>query len=102
MALWHGLGVVAADAFVFMPDITRAYHQTRLAAQPDQRLFGLYLRGPRLCPYAQFYGPETGECQMLFESQHHLQANDVLGLYGRLVDRPFVTTKHPVLHALRQ
>lgn len=79
MPLWQGLRVVAADASVFMP-ATRACHQTRLAAQPDQRLFGLYLPGPELCLHAQLYGPETGERQMLFESLHHLQANDVLVL----------------------
>jgi hypothetical protein len=107
MPLWHGLRVLAADASVFMP-ATRACHQTRLAAQPDQRLFGLYLPGPELCLHAQLYGPETGERQMLFESLHHLQANDVLvldrgnpaGLSGRLVDRPVAAAKHPLLHAL--
>jgi len=65
----HGLRVVAADASVFMP-ATRARHQTRLATQPDQRLFGLCLPcpdlpGPELCVHAQLYGPETGERQML-------------------------------------
>jgi hypothetical protein len=51
MPLWHGLRVVAADASVFMP-ATRACHQTRLAAQPDQRLFGLYLPSPELSLHA--------------------------------------------------
>lgn len=59
---------------------TRACHQTRLAAQPDKPLFGLYLPGPELCLHAQLYGPETGERQMLFEILQHLQANDVLEL----------------------
>jgi hypothetical protein len=79
MPLWHGLRVVAEDASVLMP-ATRACHQTRLAAQPDQRLFGLYLPGPELCLHAQLCGPKTGKRQMLFVNLQHLQANDVLVL----------------------
>ena len=79
MPLWHGLRVVAADASMFMP-ATRAFHQTRLAAQPDQRLIGLYLPGTELCLHAHLYGAETGERLVLFENMQHLQDNDVLVL----------------------
>jgi hypothetical protein len=76
---WQGLRVVAADASAFMPAV-RACHRTRAPAHADQRLFGLYLPGAELLLHAQLYGPETCERQMLFESLHLLQANDVLVL----------------------
>ena len=49
--LWQGFRLVAADASVLMPAIRRC-KRTRYLAEPDQRLFALYLPGAELTLHA--------------------------------------------------
>ena len=77
--IWHGLGVVAADASLLDPTV-RACHSQHSAARVDQRLFALYLPGAELTLHASVHGPEVSERQMLFEALDRLGPDDVLVL----------------------
>ncbi len=69
---WCGLRVVASDASLLMPAV-RPCLLVRSAAEPEQRLFTLYLPGAELTLHASVHSALLGECSML------VQALDVLG-----------------------
>ena len=76
---WHGLRVVAADASVLMPAL-RPCLQSRSAADPDQRLFALYLPGAELTLHASVHSATVGERRMLMQALDLLGPDDVLVL----------------------
>ena len=76
---WHGLRVVAADASVLMPAL-RPCLQSRSAAEPDQRLFALYLPGAELTLHASVHSSVVGERSMLMQALDALGPLDVLVL----------------------
>ena len=76
---WGGLRVVAADASVLMPAV-RPCLLKRSAADPDQRLFALYLPGAELILHASVHSHLVGERSMLMESLDSLGPNDVVVL----------------------
>ena len=80
---WHGLRLVAADASAFMPSV-RASFTKRLQADPEQRLFALYLPGAELTLHASVHSASTAERQMLFEALQCLGPHDLL-----LLDRGY-------------
>ena len=69
---WCGLRVVAGDASLLMPSVRPCLLQ-RSAAEPEQRLFALYLPGAELTLHASVHSALVGERSML------VQALDVLG-----------------------
>ena len=76
---WHGLRVVAADASVLMPAV-RPCLQSRSAADPDQRLFALYLPGAELTLHASVHSATVAERRMLMQALDLLGPQDVLVL----------------------
>ena len=76
---WCGLRVVAADASLLMP-ATRACLLSRSAAEPDQRLFVLYLPGAELTLHASVHSQLVAERRMLVEALDVLGPDDVLVL----------------------
>lgn len=76
---WHGMRLVAADASVLMPAV-RPCLTVRRQADPNQRLFSLYLPGAELTLHAAVYGEDVAERQMLFEALECLKPGDVLVL----------------------
>ena len=76
---WCGLRVVAADASVLMPAV-RPCLLSRSAAEPDQRLFALFLPGPELTLHASVHSSLVAECSMLVEALDLLGPDDVLVL----------------------
>jgi hypothetical protein len=76
---WCGLRVVAADASLLMPAI-RPCLLTRSAADPDQRLFALFLPGAELTLHASVHSASVGERSMLMEALDLLGPDDVLVL----------------------
>ena len=79
IARWHGLRVVAGDASVLMPAV-RPCLLKRSAAEPDQRLFALYLPGAELTLHASVHSALVGERSMLVEALDCLGPDDVLVL----------------------
>jgi hypothetical protein len=76
---WCGLRVVAADASVLMPAV-RPCLLSRSAAQPDQRLFALFLPGAELTLHASVHSAQVAERSMLVEALDLLGPDDVLVL----------------------
>ncbi len=76
---WRGLRVVAGDASVLMPAL-RPCPLKRSAADPDQRLFALYLPGSELTLHASVHSAQLSERSMLVEALDHLGPDDVLVL----------------------
>ena len=76
---WCGLRVVAADASVLMPAV-RPCLLSRSAADPDQRLFALYLPGAELTLHASVHSSLVAERNMLVEALDSLGPDDVLVL----------------------
>ena len=76
---WGGLRVVAADASVLMPAV-RPCLLKRSAADPDQRLFALYLPGAELILHASVHSQRVGERSMLMQALDSLGPDDVLVL----------------------
>ena len=76
---WCGLRVVAADASVLMPAV-RPCLLSRSAAEPDQRLFALFLPGPELTLHASVHSSLVAERSMLVEALDLLGPDDVLVL----------------------
>ena len=76
---WCGLRVVAAVASVLMP-AGRPCLLARSAAEPDQRLFALYLPGPELTLHASVHSALVAERNMLVEALGSLGPDDVLVL----------------------
>jgi Transposase DDE domain len=76
---WRGLRVVAADGSVLMPAV-RPCLRTRRAANPDQRLFTLFLPGAELTLHAAVFSAEESERMMLVEAFQQLGPDDVLVL----------------------
>ena len=79
IARWQGLRVVAGDASVLMPAV-RPCLLKRSAAEPEQRLFALYLPGPELTLHASVHSALVGERSMLIEALDCLGPDDVLVL----------------------
>jgi hypothetical protein len=79
IARWHGLRVVAGDASVLMPAV-RPCLLNRVAAEPEQRLFALYLPGAELTLHASVHSALVGERSMLVEALDCLGPDDVLVL----------------------
>jgi hypothetical protein len=79
IARWHGLRVVAGDASVLMPAV-RPCLLARSVAEPDQRLFALYLPGAELTLHASVHSALVGERSMLVEALGCLGPNDLLVL----------------------
>ncbi len=76
---WCGLRVVAADASVLMPAV-RPCQLSRSTAEPDQRLFALFLPGAELTLHAVVYSSLVAERRMLVEALALLGPDDVLVL----------------------
>ena len=76
---WRGLRVVAGDASVLMPTV-RPCLLSRSAADPDQRLFALYLPAAELTLHAGVHSAVVGERSMLVEALDLLGPDDVLVL----------------------
>jgi hypothetical protein len=76
---WCGLRVVGADASVLMPAV-RACLLSRSAAEPDQRLFALFLPGAELTLHASVHSKLVAERNMLVEALDLLGPDDVLVL----------------------
>lgn len=76
---WCGLRVVAGDASVLMPAL-RPCLLERSAADPDQRLFALYLPGAELTLHAGVHSALVAERHMLVEALELLGPDDVLVL----------------------
>ena len=76
---WCGLRVVAGDGSLLMPAV-RPCLLSRSSAQPDQRLFALYLPGAELTLHASVYSALVGERSMLMEALNLLGPHDVLVL----------------------
>ena len=76
---WGGLRVVAADASVLMPAV-RPCLLKRSAADPDQRLFALYLPGAELILHASVHSQLVGERSMLMQALDSLAPTDVVVL----------------------
>jgi len=76
---WHGLRVVAGDASVLMPAVRRC-PRTRNLAEPDQRLFALFLPGIELTLHASVHSADESERAMLVQALDKLGPNDVLVL----------------------
>ena len=81
--LWQGFRLVAADASVLMPAIRRC-KRTRYLAEPDQRLFALYLPGAELTLHAAVHSASESERAMLANALDTLSPGDVL-----LLDRGY-------------
>ena len=79
IARWQGLRVVAGDASVLMPAV-RPCLLNRVAAEPEQRLFALYLPGAELTLHASVHSALVGERSMLVEALDCLGPDDVLVL----------------------
>lgn len=79
IARWQGLRVVAGDASVLMPAV-RPCLLSRVAAEPEQRLFALYLPGAELTLHASVHSALVGERSMLVEALDCLGPDDVLVL----------------------
>ena len=79
VARWCGLRVVAGDASVLKPAV-RPCLLSRSPAEPDQRLFALYLPGAELTLHASVHGASVAERQMLVEALELLGPDDVLVL----------------------
>jgi hypothetical protein len=76
---WCGLRVVAADASLLMPAV-RPCLLSRSAAEPDQRLFALFLPGAELTLHASVHSSLVAERSMLVEALDLLGPDDVLVL----------------------
>jgi Transposase DDE domain len=76
---WCGLRVVAADASLLMPAV-RPCLLSRSSAQPDQRLFALFLPGAELTLHASVHSAQVAERSMLVEALDLLGPDDVLVL----------------------
>lgn len=76
---WCGLRVVAADASLLMPAV-RPCLLSRSAADPDQRLFALFLPGAELTLHASVHSELVAERSMLVEALGLLGPDDVLVL----------------------
>jgi hypothetical protein len=76
---WCGLRVVAADASLLMPAV-RPCLLSRSAAQPDQRLFALFLPGAELTLHASVHSAQVAERSMLVQALDLLGPDDVLVL----------------------
>ena len=76
---WCGLRVVAGDASVLMPAV-RPCLLERSAADPDQRLFALYLPAAELTLHASVHSAVVGERSMLVQALDLLGPDDVLVL----------------------
>lgn len=76
---WNGLRVVAGDASVLRPAM-RACHRTRSPAEPDQRLFALYLPAAELTLHAAVHSAAVSERAMLVEALDCLRPDDLLVL----------------------
>jgi hypothetical protein len=76
---WRGLRVVAADASLLMPAV-RPCLLSRSAADPDQRLFALFLPGAELTLHASVHSERIAERSMLVEALELLGPDDVLVL----------------------
>jgi hypothetical protein len=76
---WCGLRVVAGDASLLMPAV-RPCLLSRSAAEPEQRLFSLYLPGAELTLHASVHSALVGERSMLVEALDALGPDDVLVL----------------------
>ena len=79
IARWQGLRVVAGDASVLMPAV-RPCLLSRVAAEPEQRLFALYLPGAELTLHVSVHSALVGERSMLVEALDCLGPDDVLVL----------------------
>lgn len=75
---WQGLRVVAADGSVLMPAVRPCLKMR--SADPDQRLFSLFLPGAELTLHASVYSAQGAERQMLVEALDRLGPDDVLVL----------------------
>lgn len=80
---WQGLRVVAADASVLRPAV-RPCLLKRSAADPDQRLFALFLPGAEVTLHASVHSGLLGERSMLVHALDALGPHDVL-----LLDRGY-------------
>ena len=76
---WQGLRVVGADASVLRPAV-RPCLLARCAAEPDQRLFALFLPGAELTLHASVHSASVPERSMLVEALDELGPDDVLVL----------------------
>lgn len=76
---WRGLRVVAADASVLKPGLRKCLLK-RSAADPDQRLFALFLPGSELTLHASVHSAAISERAMLMEALDALGPDDVLVL----------------------
>ena len=76
---WCGLRVVAADASLLMPAV-RPCLLSRSAAEPDQRLFAMFLPGAELTLHASVHSSLVAERNMLVEALDLLGPDDVLVL----------------------
>jgi hypothetical protein len=79
VARWCGLRVVAGDASALMPAL-RACHRARGLAEPDQRLFALYLPAAELTLHAAVHSARVSERAMLAQALECLAADDLLVL----------------------